>query len=92
VQESIRLRNDIVDPSGTVTSVRRSPFADSFEVGSEEAWSGLGNGTGSGKENRGIKVHRTVEISRVQESDEEGDEGLGSPGGSGMGRSERDLV
>jgi hypothetical protein len=82
-----------VDPRGTVTSVR-SPFADSFEVGSEEAWIGLGGGArgGEGKDMGGIKVHRTVEISSVQESDEEGVAGLGSPGGSRMERSETDLV
>jgi hypothetical protein len=91
--ESIRLRNDVVDPRGTVTSVRSS-FADSFEVGSEEAWISLRGGASAGEEKDmgGIKVHRTVEISSVQESDEEGVAGLGSPGGSGMGRSERDLV
>jgi hypothetical protein len=64
----------MVDPRGTVTSVR-SPFGDSFEVGGEDG---------------GIKVHRTVEISRILESDEEGDEGSQSV--SGFGRSERDLV
>jgi hypothetical protein len=91
--ESIRLRNDVVDPRGTVTSVR-SPFADSFVDGSEEAWISLRGGASAGEEKDmgAIKVHRTVEISSVQESDEEGVAGLGSPGGSGMGRSERDLV
>ncbi|PMD39939.1 hypothetical protein L207DRAFT_428221, partial [Hyaloscypha variabilis F] len=82
-QESIRLRNDIVDPRGTVTSVG-SPFGDTYEVPVEGRF---GDRKGSGPMN--IKVHRTVEISRVQESDEEGDDG---PSGSGMGRSERDLV
>lgn len=91
-QESIRLRDDIVDPRGTVTSAMRSPFADSFEVGTEEAWSGLGGDGGEGKESGGIKVHRTVEVSRVQESDEERDQGLASFSGSGRGRSERDMV
>ena len=70
------MRNDIVDPRGTVTSVR-SPVGDSFEVGGEDG---------------GIKVRRTVEISTVLESDEEGDEGSPSGSGSGLGRSERDLV
>jgi hypothetical protein len=95
-QESIRLRNDIVNPRGTVTSVRRGLFADSFEGGTEEAWTGLDGGSGpsagEGNEMGGIKVYRTVEISRVQESDEEGDEGIGRTSASEMGRSERDLV
>ena len=53
--QSIMLRNDIVDPRGTVTSVR-SPFGDSFEVTGEDG---------------GIKIKRTVEISRVVDSDGE---------------------
>ena len=82
-----------MDPRGTVTSVR-SPFADSFEDGGEEAWISLRGGASAreGKGMGGIKVHKTVEISSVQESDEEGVAGLGSPGGSGMGKPERDLV
>ncbi|KAE9381535.1 hypothetical protein N431DRAFT_425107 [Stipitochalara longipes BDJ] len=83
-QESIRLRNDIVDPRGTVTSVG-SPFGDTYELGAE---GGFGDRKRSGPMN--IKVHRTVEISRVQESDEEEDDG--SPGASGIGGSERDLI
>jgi hypothetical protein len=68
------LRNDIADPRGNVTSVR-SPFGDSFEVTGEDA---------------GIKIKRTVEISRVVDSDgeEDGISGSGSP----LGWSERDLV
>ena len=76
------LRNDIVDQRGTVTSVG-SPFGDTYELGRKSG----ADHKGSGPMN--IKVHRTVEITRVQESDEDDD---GSPGGSGMGRSERDLV
>jgi hypothetical protein len=68
------LRNDIVDPMGNVTSIR-SPFGDSFEVMGEDG---------------GIKIERTVEVSRVVDSDgeEDGVSGSGSP----LGWSERDLV
>jgi hypothetical protein len=72
--QSIMLRNDIVDPMGNVTSIR-SPFGDSFEVMGEDG---------------GIKIERTVEVSRVVDSDgeEDGVSGSGSP----LGWSERDLV
>ena len=72
-----------MDPRGTVTSVG-SPFGDTYELGRDSRFA---DRKGSGPMN--IKVHKTVEISRVQESDEDDD---GSPGGSGVGRSERDLV
>jgi hypothetical protein len=97
--ESIKLRNDIVDPRGVITSVR-SPFRDSFEDSGEEGWTGFESRVGKsaleskGSGMGGINVHRTVEISRVQESDEEEDGALenGGPSGSGIGRSDGDLV
>ena len=60
--QSIMLRNDIVDPMGNVTSIR-SPFGDSFEVMGEDG---------------GIKIQRTVEVSRVVDSDGEEDGVSGS--------------
>lgn len=68
------LRNDIVEPRGNVTSIR-SPFGDSFEVTGED---------------EGIRIKRTVEVSRAVDSDgeEDGVSGSGSP----LGWSERDLV
>jgi hypothetical protein len=57
--ESIKLRTDIMPPSGDVTSVR-NPFGDSNEnMAPESKSTKLGS----------IKVHRTVEISRVDDSD-----------------------
>lgn len=57
-----------------MTSIR-SPFGDSFEVMGEDG---------------GIRIKRTVEVSRVVDSDgeEDGVSGKGSP----LGWSERDLV
>ena len=87
-----------------MTSVR-SPFGDSFEVDGVNFDFVFGNrnakenGSGSGAMG-GIKVYKTVEISRL-ESDEEGEGSLGSASGSrgqtpwqrpGTGRSERDIV
>ena len=82
--ESIQLRTDVIHPGGVVTSVR-SPFGDSNENMAQER--------GSAKHG-GIKVHRTVEISRANDSD---GSSIGSEPSTpwprpGTARSDKDMV
>jgi len=90
----------MVDPRGVVTSVR-SPFGDSFEVDEGNFWFRFGQDGDEigGEVEVGIKAHRMVEISRVQESDEEDEGSTGSGSGRhtpwqrpGTGGLEKDMV
>ncbi len=85
-----------------MTSIR-SPFGDSFEVDGtnfEFVYAGREREESGSGAMGGIKVQKTVEVSRV-ESDEEGEGSLGNTSGSGVqtpwqrpgtGSSDRDMV
>jgi hypothetical protein len=81
-QESMVLRNDIGE--GVITSVG-SPFGDEYLVGDGESVKGGGKGIG------GIRVLKTVEISR-RESEAEGSASTSTRPGTGRSETERDLV